>query len=492
MGIIARQGSLNAIYIVGGTVIGAVSNILIYPLFFKDDLRFLGFLQLFIATGALFAPFLTLGSVGVAVRYFPKLKSEGRENQLNFYCWIFPIIGISLFGLFLIFFGKLFIDSFIETNLVADFTFLINLFLLTVVMTYSRSLSAIAIAKTRTDFIVFLNEILTRLLLLSGLLFVYMKWMDFNDYLVYHLIVFSAALLILLLKYRSEVFQKFDIPDKKEMKEITIFGFNTLFDNIASLVVNKADVFMIALFLTLDKVAVYNLAFFMTLVINIPNRAIMIIAAPVIARSVHEEDYKNVKDIYQKSSLTMVLLGGIIFILIWFNFDQLIVAADLPKAYTEAKYVFLFLAISKLVDLIGSVNGSILLATPHFRYNLYFNLILLIITILLNIIFIPTMGILGAAIATAISLILFNLMKGIFLYQKLDLQPFHPNTFKGILILGAAFGVGYLFPTLEIAWLDIIVRSLVISAVFFPALILLHVSEDINEMFYKLLRRFFK
>lgn len=492
MGIIARQGSLNAIYIVGGTVIGAISNILIFPLFFKDDLRFLGFLQLFIATAALFAPFLTLGSIGVAVRYYPKLKSENREQQLNFYCWIFPIIGITLFGIFLIFFGKLFIDSFIETNLVSDFTFLLNLFLLTVAMTYGRSLSAIAIAKTRTDFIIFLNEILIRLLLLSGLYFVYMKWMDFDDYFIYHVVVYTIALLILFWKYRSELFQKFDIPDKKELKEITFFGFNTLFDNVASLVVNKADVFMIALFLTLDKVAVYNLAFFMTLVINIPNRAIMIIAAPVIAKSVHDGDYKNVKDIYQKSSLSMVLLGGIIFILIWFNFDQLIIAAHLPIAYSEAKFVFLFLAISKLVDLIGSVNGSILLATPYFRYNLYFNLILLFITILLNIIFIPNMGIIGAAIATAISLVLFNLMKGIFLHSKLKMQPFHPNTLKGILILGVAFAVGYFFPRLENAWLDIMIRSLAISLVFFPALIALRVSEDINEMFYKLVRRFFK
>jgi O-antigen/teichoic acid export membrane protein len=492
MGIIARQGSLNAIYIVGGTMIGAVSNILIFPLFFKDDLRFLGFLQLYIATAALFAPFLTLGSVGVAVRYFPKLKAENRAQQLNFYCWIFPIIGITLFGLFLIFLGKLFIDSFIETNLVSDFTFLINLFLITVMMTYGRSLSGIAIAKTRTDFIVFLNEILIRLLLLAGLYFVFMKWIDFNDFFIYHLFVYSLALFVLLLKYRTELFQKFDIPDKKELKEITFFGFNTLFDNIASLVVNKADVFMIALFLTLDKVAVYNLAFFMTLVINIPNRAIMIIAGPVIAKSVHDKDYKNVRDIYQKSSLTMLLLGGIIFILIWLNFDQLIIAADLPKQYNDAKYVFLFLAISKLVDLIGSVNGSILLATSFFRFNLYFNLILLFITILLNILFIPAMGILGAAIATAISLVLFNLMKGVFLQRKLDMQPFHSNTWKGFIVLSLAFLAGYFFPTLDNSWLDMFIRSTVIALTFFPLLILWNVSEDINQMFYKLVRRFLK
>lgn len=492
MGIIARQGSKNAIYLMIGIAIGAISNIFIYPTFFRNDLDYLGFLQIFVTTGALFAPFLTLGSIGVSVRYYPKLIKSGKEYMLNYFCWFYPIIGLVLFGLFLLFFGDFVIEKFLKENFVERNVFLWGLFILTMLMTYFRSMASISIAKTKTGPTIILNEIYIRLALLFGLTLVFLGYINLESYFVFHIIAYFTQLLILLIYYRKDYFVKIIRPNWQELKEITIFGFNTLFDNIASLVVNKADIFMIAFYLSLDKVAIYNLAFFMSAVITIPNRAIMIIAAPVIARSVHDEDFKNVDDIYKKSSLTQTLLGGFIFFLIWLNFDQILVIGHLPEAFSEAKYVLLYLGISKLVDLIGSVNGSILLATKYFRFNLYFNLILFFVTIILNIIFIPLYGIEGAAIATAISLITFNLMKGVFLYNKFNLQPFHQNTIKGLLLLTATFLAGYYFPVLDNVWLDLIIRSTLITIIFVPGVLIFKISEDINEMFNKLVRRFLK
>ncbi len=492
MGIIARQGSKNAVYIIAGIGIGAVSNIFIYPSFFRNDLDYLGFLQLFVTTGALFAPFLTLGSIGVAVRYYPKLIKEGKENLLNYFCWFYPIIGLILFAGFLFFFGDFVIDNFLKENFVEKNLFLIGLFLLTLLMTYFRSLSSISIAKTKTGVVIILNEVYVRIALLLGLILVFTEIITLKQYFLFHLIAYGSQLLILMIYYRKDFFVKFLRPSWKETKEITIYGFNTLFDNVASLVVNKADIFMIAFYLNLEKVAIYNLAFFMSTVITIPNRAIMIIAAPVLARYVHDNDYENVQKIYQKSSLTQILAGGLIFILIWCNFGNVLEIGNLPHQYQEAGYVFLFLGISKLVDLIGSVNGSILLATPYFRYNLYFNLILFIITIALNILLIPYYGIEGAAVATAISLTVFNLMKGFFLYRKYKLQPFHKNTLLGLVILTLSFLAGYFLPDFSNVYLDLVLRCLVICILFIPATIYFHVSEDFNAMFYKIVRRFFK
>jgi O-antigen/teichoic acid export membrane protein len=492
MGIIARQGSKNAIYIMAGIGVGAISNIFIYPTFFRNDLDYLGFLQLFITTAALFAPFLTLGSIGVAVRYYPKLIKEGKENLLNYFSWFYPIIGLILFSIFLYFFGDFVIEKFLKENFVERNLFLIGLFLLTLLMTYFRSLSSISIAKTKTGITIILNEVYIRLALLCGLFLVFLEIISLKEYFIFHLLAYGSQLILLIIIYRKDYFVKIIQPTWKEAKEITVYGLNTLFDNVASLVVNKADIFMIAFYLSLEKVAIYNLAFFMSTVITIPNRAIMIIAAPMIARSVHDNDYKNVQDIYQKSSLTQFLAGGLIFTLIVCNFNQILVIGNLPFEYKEAELVLLFLGISKLIDLIGSVNGSILLATPLFRFNLYFNLILLIITILLNIIFIPLYGIIGAAVATTISLALFNIMKGVFLYLKYQLQPFHKNTFIGFLILTITFCAGFFLPQFDNVYLDLILRSIIICLVFIPTVIYLKVSEDINTMFYKIVRRFFK
>lgn len=117
---------------------------------------------------------------------------------------------------------------------------------------------------------------------------------------------------------------------------------------------------------------------------------------------------------------------------------------------------------------------------------------LLVVAILLNILMIPTLGIEGAALATAISLALFNVMKGVFLYQKFKLNPFHKNTIKGILILVLAWAASNFIPVMDNFWLDILVRTSVACLIFIPTMLYFKISEDINDMFYKLVRRYFK
>jgi O-antigen/teichoic acid export membrane protein len=359
-------------------------------------------------------------------------------------------------------------------------------------MTMFRSLSGINLAKIKTDFILFLNEVYVRVILLFGLALVYFETISLEDYFKFHVVTYLSQLLILIWVYRKEYFIPIKIPNSTDFKEAIVYGFNSLFDNVASLVVNRADIFMIAFYLNYEKVAIYNLALFMSIVMTIPNRAIMVVISPIVARFIHDNDYKNVQTIYQKSSLTQILAGGLIFILIWCNFGNVLEIGNLPLQYQEAGYVLLFLGISKLVDLVGSVNGSILLATPYFRYNLYFNLILFVITIVLNVLLIPSYGIEGAAIATAISLTFFNLMKGIFLYRKYKLQPFHKNTFLGLVILTISFLAGYFLPAMQNVYLDLILRCSLVCLVFIPATIYFQVSEDLNTMFYKFVRRFIK
>ena len=46
--------------------------------------------------------------------------------------------------------------------------------------------------------------------------------------------------------------------------------------------------------------------------------------------------------------------------------------------------MYFYLGISKVIDIFFSVNGTIIVSSIYYRFNLYFNIILLIIAIILN------------------------------------------------------------------------------------------------------------
>lgn len=491
MGIIARQGVSNSFAILLGFILGGINTVFIFPYVFRNNLEDLGLIQLLITISFVVAQLLTFGSVGITIRYFPKMQSENRISELMYYIWVLPSLAMMTFGLFLLFAGDQFLSFFINEKIsISNGTALLILFTLTLGITYSRNIAGYSVALKKTIITSYLNEIVIRLIILLFTALYFFDYIDLESFGYGNSLAYFIPVIALLFYLRKTDLFHIKRPPRKAMKELLVYGFFTWMDLIATWVINRIDTIMIGAMLFLSDVPIYNFAFYMSLVVSLPNRSMILITAPVVAESYHKNDMKNIQDIYVKSSIVQLLLGGIIFILIWLNLDSILKFE--PDKFIEAKMVFFYLGLSKLIDIFFSINGTILVSSIYYRFNLYFNLILLILAILLNIFLIPSLGIEGAAIATAISLVLFNIIKAVFLYQKMNLQPFHHNTFIGILILGLAWLIGYLIPTIDNVWLDMILRTTTPIMVFFPAMIYFKVSEDINDMFYKIVRRFFK
>ena len=70
-------------------------------------------------------------------------------------------------------------------------------------------------------------------------------------------------------------------------------------------------------------------------------------------------------------------------------------------------------------------NSAIIANSKFYKYTLYSNIILMVITVLSNIYFIQLYGLTGAAIATGISIFLFNTFKLLVVAIDLKFSPFH-------------------------------------------------------------------
>ena len=113
-------------------------------------------------------------------------------------------------------------------------------------------------------------------------------------------------------------------------------------------------------------------------------------------------------------------------------------------------YVVLFISLAQLFNMLTGVNGKIIINSKYYKFDLYFNFFLLLITLLTNFIFIPTSspltgigisGINGAAFATSLSVLLFNIVKLIFIYIKLGIHPFSVHTFQAIVLILFVYSV---------------------------------------------------
>ena len=102
---------------------------------------------------------------------------------------------------------------------------------------------------------------------------------------------------------------------------------------------------------------------------------------------------------------------------------------------------------------------------------------------------IPRYGIYGAAWSNTITLMLFNIIKYLFIKKKLGMVPFTSKTLLVIVAGIPALAAGYFFPYLfEPArhiyvhtFLDVIMRSTVIIIVYLLMLLWLKPSDDLVE-----------
>ena len=136
------------------------------------------------------------------------------------------------------------------------------------------------------------------------------------------------------------------------------------------------------------------------------------------------------------------------------------------------------------------INGGILVTSEKYRYDLFINLLLICLTLFTNVIFIPIYGIEGAALATAISIIIYNIVKWYLLKKWFRLQPFNYKFLFAIAVCLFTFFITSLLSfDFDILFTRIILKSIFILTVFFGLILFFRISPDINTLIYRLFDR---
>lgn len=247
---------------------------------------------------------------------------------------------------------------------------------------------------------------------------------------------------------------------------------------------NVFDTIIIVIILPngLNPAAIYTVAQLMSSLIFAPQRAVVSASLGPLSHAWRDKDLKTINRIYHRSAINQLIFACAMFCLIWINFDDGVSTFDLQEDYRQAKYIFLYIGLMKVIDMGTGLNSQILSTSNYWKFELMTGLILLAITLPVNFLLTQRLGMYGPAIANIFAFTIYNAIRYVFIWKKFGMQPFTIKTLYALVIAGTAFVVSYLLfnDRTGIEW--IILRSTVFSLIFIPGIILLKVTPDIQPV----------
>ena len=476
MGIIRNQSIKNSISFYIGMSIGAVNTILIYPNVFNDQPEHWGLLSILVAYATLIGAFSSLGVPRIFVCYFPAVKEKG---QLYFLSLITPLFGFLLSCLgYWLFKDELFVLLNASPLLQENFFYI---FLLVFCISFYDVLTSISRSFLDAATPIFLDEIFHKLYCLIILVIHGFKIIDFTAFLQLYVagFLFKFLMLFVLQLYKGNLYLKLSLGALK-IKETIIYGFYVMIGGASVMFVSRLDMLMIGAILGLEEVAFYTVAFYIGSVVKVPGKSIAAISGPLLAKAWEEQDFKQIQTIYSKSAINQLIIGGLFFLCVWINIDAIF--SILPEKFSHGKWVVLYIGLAQLFNVATGVNGSIIVNSKYYKYDLITNILLVAFTISSNYVLIPKYGINGAAMATALSVFLFNLIRLLLIKVKMGLQPFTLKTLYTVLILLIIYGISICLPLSGNLYIDVVWKTFVVVVIFISLLLRLELSEDINKI----------
>ena len=465
-----------------GAVLGYVNKILLFTAFFTANQ--LGLLTVMVSIAVIYAQFSALGSGNILLRFFPYFQDKKmRHFGLQSGTLSIALLGFLIFTAIFIGFRDPILSHYAnKSSLLAEYyNYIIVLSLAIMLYTYAN---AYLRSLNRTVASSAVIEVVLRLSMTIGVSLYAFELIDFKDFVWLYILSFSIPVVILFgyIYYLGELHLRIKNTRllKRFKKHILVYGGFSILSGISAVIVVNIDTVMVGGILDLSEAAVYGVSVAITAVLLMPYRAIIKVASPLVAEYWKGKNLTALQSIYEKTALNNLIVSGAIFLLIWANMDNLYLF--IPQEYSAGKWAFFYLGIARLFDGVCGLNGTILMTSKKFKYDMFFSIALILITILTNYLLIPIWGIDGAAIATLITLSLYNILRIIFLYGSYKLFPFKPQLFKVLIIFLIVFAIETFIPFMKNVWIDIIIRSLFVSVAFVGTIYFGKFSSDFNNL----------
>lgn len=332
----------------------------------------------------------------------------------------------------------------------------------------------------------FIKEIILRGCNILLVVFYALSWLDFWWFMILSVLIHIVPIVLMLRVCNSiEDFGfsvKWNVFSKAEYKKIIDFAISHLFVNVSVILLIYVDQLMLGV---LDKqglvsVAVYSVAIYVLSIFQIPIRAMSSSIAPIFTKAMEDNDENSLDRLFAVSAINVLIVICGMSVLILANVQNL--AGILNKSYSAVVVLVPILILGRFIDSMTGFNTEVLTISKYYRFNFILTILLLLVVIFFNYLLIPKYGVYGAAWANTIGFASYNLAKFLFVWKKMNLQPFRKESFLAIMSVIPAATAGYFIPQIANPIADAIVRSTTMVLLLIVSIYYLKPSNEFNQM----------
>jgi len=485
MGIVVNQSYKNIIIISIALVIGGVNTLYFYPVFLKAE--YYGLVVFLLATSNLLQPLISFGSQHTIIKYFSSYNSAKEKDIFMSSIIFLPILTIIPICYLVVQFHDI-IASFLSLKNPIIESYVWVIFLVAFATSYFEVFYSWARVQLKSVFGNFLKEIYPRVSIFILLLLVFFDIISKENF-VWYLTGFYYLRLLIMIAYSLKLYTPnfyFKLPiNTKQILSYSIYIF--LAGSAASILID-IDKFMIPQKEAISQTAFYAVAVFIATVVEIPGRALFQIVNPLVAKALNTNNFTELKMLYKESSLNLLIISGLFFLLINLNIVPFYELMDNPS-YGTAVWVVLMISLSKLILMSFGCGPAILATSKFYKITLPFSIGMALSVYFLNDYLIDLMGINGAALSTLIVVAVFTFLKIIYLKSKLNLSPYSFNSVKTLFIIGSLF---LIFENISLPFKGIsliIINSLIIGLVYTLVVYYSNLSGTLNKFLMNVLSK---
>lgn len=484
MGIVASQSFKNTVFTYLGFLVGAINTLFLYTQFLSDD--YYGMVGFMLSLAYVLMPLMAFGVHNTLIKFYSSYKTRVSLNSFLTLMLFLPLlIIIPLSIITYVSYGT--IGEFLSTENPIIKDYLWHTVVIATALAYFEVFFAWSKVQMKTVFGNFMREVFHRVGTMVLLFLLHFGLVHVEGFMIGLVCIYVLRMIIMSVYAFSVKLPVIIFKKVNNLNSVLKYSLLIIIAGSIATILLDIDKVMLGKYIPIKQIAYYNVGIFIAAVIAVPQRAMHQILMPLSAKYLNENNFIALKDLYKRSSINLLIVSGLIFLLIVLNINQLYYL--IPEEYSVGLHVVLLISIAKLYDSLLGSNNAILFNSDYYRIVLLLGVILVIIMIVLNMVFIPLFGINGAALATFLAIFFYNSIKLLFVYKKFKILPFTVNSFKigCFILLGVLIFYFWDFSFHPI--INIGLKSLLVSVLYVYLVYIFNFSEDITIQIKKILNK---